>query len=156
MNYLIAQLCVVVLSAAYSIDQKQDQLSVSDLNEQAKHFLAINRDSACYFASEGFLLLEKHPGEFPIEEGKNFLMRGMCQKYQGKRDSAYQLFDKARRIFEKQNSPKELGTSYWYLGKIWHELNQFEKAKPFYEESRQILEDAEAYSTAIQVVMGWQ
>ncbi len=131
--------------------QLQEQQKIQYLNERAHFNLARDRDSVCYYSRQAF---ELNKGRFPIEEAKTFVVLGMCQKYEGKLDSAYVLFDLAKDLFQENGMTNDLGTSYWYLGKVWFDLQQFEKAAPFYTRAIEAFESTSNHESQFKVING--
>lgn len=136
---------VMLCAFSQSID------SIKKLNEKAQEFISINKDSA-YFYSELSYKLNNH--RFPVEEAFAKLYAGLCYKRFEKYDTAYSLFNAARTEFEKHGMLKEVGRSYWYIGKVWHELYQFDRAVPYYLKAFEKLKAAEDFETQVKVLNG--
>lgn len=129
----------------------QDIDSVQALNNKAEYFISVDKDSTRYYGNLSYQLNNQR---FPVENALSKLYVGMYYKRHGAYDTAYVLFNDAKEIFEERELPRELGRAYWYLGKTWHELHQFERAVPLYLKAFEQLELADDYRTQVKVLNG--
>lgn len=142
---------LLVLSVSEVHCQLSEQTEIQYLNDRAHFNLARDRDSVCYYSRQAF---ELNRGQYPTEEAKTYVVLGMCQKYEGKLDSAYVLFDLARDFFRENEMIDDLGVAYWYLGKVWFDLQQFEKAAPLYIKAIAAFEATSNYESQFKVING--
>ena len=142
---------LVLIAPLVLIGQKNDLIRVQELNEKSKSYLRIDRDSACLLANESY---ELNKSRFPKEEALNWLVLGICQKNEGNKDSAYQMFEKARIFFTSNTYKADEGIANWYKAKIWHELNQYEKARECFENAIELLEESQDHASLFKVVNG--
>ncbi|MEQ9403042.1 MAG: tetratricopeptide repeat protein [Cyclobacteriaceae bacterium] len=141
-----------VIALAISVyGQDSDLLKIKSLNEQASMQLSIDRDSARALSKESFYL---NNDRFIDEKAKNLLVVGMSLKFEDKMDSAFVLFTEAGRIAKELGMQKELGVSYWYKAKVWHELSAFEKSRQDYLAASEILEGCKEFETQFKVLNG--
>ncbi|MEQ9405088.1 MAG: tetratricopeptide repeat protein [Cyclobacteriaceae bacterium] len=120
-------------------------------NQKANHFITINKDSTRFYANRAF---EANKGLNPLEEAKSLFCMGVYYKSKYKYDTAFQLFTQARNVFETNGELRELGRAYWYLGKVWHDVEYYEKAIPMYLQSIATLDEAGDNETKFKVMNG--